>query len=469
MDKISNVSSFSSIRKRRTNTNYNPGFSTSSKASFKQRKKVKKDNVLRKSYNSSVASTMSKHSSEAGLWKKRPNWEEFDNLDKNLFDEDVASASTMNSVRANKKSKANKSTKKGRSSKKHIAKARMTQNFNFVTSSQKKAGKKSKVYNYQVNGAPEEEDNVDVSIVFQEVDSNFMVNKIPHTKEIKSSPESKSLKKQQSLRKSRVKPYGDQRKKKSKAQAKKALEIKMEGDSFNKDILRQANPPLRGSNPPKPKYAQNDENDETLSLSPIQKSKSKMEDEEGNSFDQSENREQSFHMQYRDTAIRPLYRPPIRRERIKTEVEEKISETPARSMSVRNTPKTQSEHSMVTESAARSRRSTTYLPDEGYKDLQQYENFKDDLEPLYEEGTEDFESERDSFTSTQKITNNNEMEYIAPETSGYGSVKSSSSHMRRKSKSEKSILSHTMSHSSHVKSRIRRYGKNKHERETALR
>jgi len=92
-------------------------------ASKMDKPKKCKIKTRRTSYYSTISS---------GNLKKRPNWDKFDPINQQVFDEEVASVSTMNSIPSQPRSMLNK-IHKGASIK--SMKAINTQNFNYKTSS----------------------------------------------------------------------------------------------------------------------------------------------------------------------------------------------------------------------------------------------------------------------------------------------------------------------------------------------
>ena len=265
IENLSHASSFSTIRKRRTSTNYSNRVTPKKKAKKQKRVTIERENIP-KPYNpsSKVTSTLSRHSSEAGLWRKKPNWDEFDLLDKHAFDEDVESVTTTMSIDAKKKS--NPTDKVVQREKTKSSKPRMTQNFNYRTSEKKSKKKGRAAFDYEGYKYFDSEDNVPVSVVFQEVDSNFLANMIPESRKPKASP-NRENNEEKNFRKSRIKPYQDTKWIK-KMPPHGDFMIKME-DSFNGDLIKQSNGTINKSIKSKPKGEQNNENDETLSLSPI--------------------------------------------------------------------------------------------------------------------------------------------------------------------------------------------------------
>jgi len=195
-----------------------------------------------------------------------------------------------------------------------------------------------------------------VSVVFQEVDSNFMANQIPKSNETKSSP-AKNDNNDVSKRRSRIKSHYAERKTKNMPQNDDFC-IKME-ESFKGDLIRQANKTNKAQSPFKPKSVNHDENDETLSLSPIKNSA--RADENDQTFDDLENREDSYHGRHYASAIKPLYKPPLRESQVNGRLMTERNES-VRNLTIRTDPMLVKDETFAGSVHSAIRRSTNILP-----------------------------------------------------------------------------------------------------------
>lgn len=224
----------------------------------------------------------------------------------------------------------------------------------------------------------------------------------------------------------------------------------------------------------KPRFEDNvdslEDNNETLNLSPIQRSQLNKENDQ--SLEQMESYSQDDSIlthKFRTTAIRPLYRPIILNTRSPNYIESVKTES--------NRPETiqikEESYASSFSKNRRAHRNSIYLPEEGFKDLLQYSNFQEDslseIENDYECNSDYYQSNYSSSIQKRNSNTRNHDFFIPDQSQEIISEEYEATPPYKKSQNARSLASQSMSNSSRIKSRIRRYGKNRNEKETALR
>jgi hypothetical protein len=368
------------------------------------------------------------------VWHKNTKWEEFDKLAKGTFDEEVASTTTgISQAFENRKSTPKLISNQSMTA--QPVKSKSYANFNHQPARRKTKNYKPYDY-YDVN------EDVPVSVVYQEIDtlqdlSQYAANKLPKSRETKSSPARNRKNKQQ------LRDY--------KHQQNEEYLVQMD-TSFNKDLAKLKSRKSTTSSIPIPALENNDEN--SLELSPIRQSERSHQD---NTFDDIE--VASTGTFARDTlanpVITPLYKEPKqqpRRRKYMTVNLDRVSSTqsePVKKKHRRRSPRKLKEEFK--------------LPQKGFKDLEMYENFKVDLEDVPERYEE--ESSEPSSAQSGKQWSKTQTFYVPDDSEERVQNGRTFSRNTPTLNDAASVLSTT----SAVKARIRRYGKNKYERELALR
>ena len=211
-----------------------------------------------------------------------------------------------------------------------------------------------------------------------------------------------------------------------------------------------------------------DESNETFNLSPIRKSRNNAQNdktfEDTNSFSQNETiLTQKY---YTSTVIRPLYRPTVCDSKIPKCIKIDIAKGDSGKT---ETIQLRDDEYLSSSKVSRISKNQTYLPQEGFKDLLKYENFREEILPESENHSiSNPKYSQSNYSSSTKEKQRNDL--LTPDLSQKHIPKGYKiSHKYKKSQSMSNFNSQTISNSSRVKSRIRRYGKNKNERETSLR
>lgn len=493
MDRNSERSQYSSIRRRRTGNKISFAVDNSSTSNSeisniptkKSGKGKKKKNVT----SSKTSSVQSYSSASTSKWKKHTDWEAFDPSSNNVFDEEVASVSTTHSKSQGTQSKIKNIQNKNRET---LMGTRVTKNFNFKTLSEKQNAKKQKGGKKKPYAYVDKEDNLPVEVVYQDLSSSYIVNKLPAERETKTSATLNSGHKDKKFRKSRVAKTSSKAKQKKSQPQGRDIKIKME-ESFEKDLLKRTKVLSERNGIERPDFEgerRGHSQDESLSLSPIRKSRAGFNEVNDPTFDEIENDSEEYvtrNSQY-DTkaAVRPLYRPTIRETRPVAGANNTLLTTPLRPAqpegtiaSLKSSSVRQDEISKQASSSSYAtfgkKRNSSFHPQaqDGFRDLMKYSNFQ---EVSYDKP--EIIIEEESYTTTQKFEPSKRDTFFLPE-ENQGVSQSGLENSIHGSKSVKSFgaeqrLSKTMvasefSTMGRTKSRVRRYGKKKHERETALR
>ena len=321
-------------------------------------------------------------------------WEEFDILAKGITNEDIASTTTgltlPNGLRL---------TSTNMMPQDNELKKRSFSTHNMKTPSKSyKLGRKTTQYNYRPYDYVDKKDNLPTRVVYEEIDtfedlSKHAANKLPKERGYNTSP---------SPRKSEIEDRPSNEKLKFKIIQPKldqSDELLIEMDqSFNHDLR---NGKSKKGSKPHFNMPMVDDHDNTLDLSPIQRSATSDVDD---SFDNKDNKRQrpirEFDKESLATpVITPLYKPAEKKRESKyitldLNKASSVQSEPSRRVKTRPFYKNNSVAS-IKDKYVKSNQ-------DGFKDLMQYENFKDELKSVPEQ----FEEEDSSAFSRNKFHDN---------------------------------------------------------------
>lgn len=261
-----------------------------------------------------------------------------------------------------------------------------------------KLGRKTTQYNYRPYDYVDKKDNLPTTVVYQEIDtvedlSKHVANKLPKERGYNTSP---------SPRKSVIEDRPSNEKLKFKIiqpKVDQSDELLIEMDqSFNHDLRMGKK---KKSSKPHFKMPNVDDHDNTLDLSPIQRSATSEVDD---SFGEKENERhrpiREFDKESLATpVITPLYKPSEKKRESKY-----ITLNLNKSSSVQSEPsrKVKTRPFYKRDSVASIKDKYAQSEKDGYRDLMQYENFRDELKSVPEQ----FEEEDSSAFSRNKHQRN---------------------------------------------------------------
>lgn len=408
--------------------------------------------------------TLQRPASEAGLWKSRTTkWEDFDLLARYNIDEDVVSTSSTltndlyyGSARLDRDEHNLKSLKSAK-----------TSNFNYKTNSTK-AKKKKKPYNYR-NYEYLDANNVHVAVVHEELDSandlsNYVANRLPENRETKLSPSKRYCTE-----------LGDGTGKSQFYTINSAHDnndvymVRMD-TSFNQDLKKGAsNVQSKILKTPVKRISQEDD-ENSMELSPIQRTEQSLDDRslENNS---------PIGRPHRGSVVTMLYKLPEIKKRItkysKSEFNNSYSSQSDPVRLMKNDSDIRNGNFYEKIKCRVKPKSEFEIPKNGFRDLMQYENFKDDLPEVPESyNEEDSGSDINSrYTGKSSVLTKTRKFFIPDDSRNVidNERDTAFTPIDRNTEILQSRLSNNASTLSGVKSLVRRYGKKKHEREMGLR
>ncbi|CAI2360472.1 unnamed protein product [Moneuplotes crassus] len=498
MEKNSERSYFSEIRRRRsTHVTNNQIIPKDSDETVEDLKKVKKygkkkhkKGILKKNNEPNT-----NHSTK-GPAKTIPNWDVFDHDSSHIFDEEIASASesdrrppTRDSVKVMQEVK-----------RENTIGLRQSKNFNFKIAPTNRSpndnhADKKKAFEYI-----DEEDDEPIEVYYQDLNNTQVANKLPNERITKTSVALYPASGKRLAKKNKMGAQKDKKKRKKKSDRAKVhqnnnIEIKME-ESFEKDLLRRTNVLTEkngnnrikvGSDKKKIRSRSRSSNsDESLSLSPIKKQRLQTDENEESleEMDEIEYRRKNYNTV---ASVKPLYRPTVRRKRnsnentqvnritAKTEIFKPVLKN---STFIKESANVKKRSYTTTSNNFDKKRYSTTLPQQGFRDLIGYANFR---EVSYDiPGAITVEYKEESYGSTQNIVLDRDRDtFVLPDQTQQESRNDYESwvNVSRMSKSIRNMKSDCFSRTinpneialiNRPKSGVRRYGKYKNEREAGL-
>jgi hypothetical protein len=395
-------------------------------------------------------------------------WEEFDRLATGITDEEVASTTTGLSIASGYKLKVPQMMPSSGG----LLEKRSKSNKNFNTGrdlNYKTPGKQNKPRDYQPYEYFDNYEQVPVSVVYEELESEQNVSQYVASQLLK--PKTFKASEKPKIRVDENRPSNEKPKFKAveaPCDISDEFLIKME-QSLNHDVMKAtAKKQPRSSIP---KRMMDGDNDDTLNLSPIQKTNNSFSER---SFHEEQRRESYAHRDYEKESlatptISPLYKP----QSTYTRKPKYINVELAKTQSVYEEPRKNMTKPVVKRYTSNEIRSSAPVITEGFRDLMHYENFQNDLKSVPErhEEEEDSRNSSDNYHSSYRYQSNavKSQKFKVPEEQ-YGAKWNDEP--VDTPKSTVSIRSNALSNitsSTGGRSKIRRYGKNKHEREMALR
>ena len=310
--------------------------------------------------------------------------------------------------------------------------------------------------------------NNPVEVVYQELDtandlSNYVANKMPKSREIKQSP-SKRYGTELGDGTARSQFYtiypadNDS----------DVYMVKMD-TSFNKD-LKNAAPRIQDKIRKSPGKRVDQEDDEnSLELSPIQRTEQSLDDRSLENNSPVERRTRP--------SVAMLFRPPEIQKRIskytKSELNSSYS-SQSGPIKVRENGYEVGNGKFYEKQKRRVKpKSEFQIPKNGFRDLMQYENFRDDLPEVPESYEEDDSENKPTsrYTGKSSIWEKSRKFFLPDDSRNSINDEKNSAFtpIDRNTENLQSRISHNASTISGVRSLVRRYGKNKHEREMGLR
>jgi len=493
MDLISDNTVTTSKRKRQIhqpiqvssigNYNYkieNPPEKQQSQTESPKEKKKKKDKKKKKEKKDKEKKRKTKSSTQrmAKTYGSSTKWDDFDNLAIEMSKEDIVSRTTGASLATGYKFDApklmpeNSGLPKIHTDSRHQNKSGIEHLTNRDRNNR---------FDYQPYEYYDDKDHIPVSVIYEEVDtmqeeSLLNANCIPPARFKQMSP---NLKSQQTEDYYNNKLYESQNKKM------KRDEFQFQMDrSLNSDI-QKVNPPVKFNAHAGTHHQVGDE--DTLDLSPINKSKRGSPSSSGSSSSDSDSKDDTSvdvqavrgenlvtrHRSNRETVstpvITPLFNPnsalvsrPTKYAKVelaKTHTIKQVDPKP-----IIKYKKTKNTRNTVKKS-----RSEWVMPKEGFKDLLQYSNFHDDLEEVqerYDEGDSRNTSNSNDLSKNQG-SQYRRKEFYVPENS-----EDNVGQQPVTTKSNISFYSNAKSNASAVgsnSSKVRRYGRRKHQQDGASR